>query len=126
MTKFKRADLGKVKTLSVRRRKSKVTPRDFAAPYDERSDSFSQFVGGLPSILKANDLRALVGDVLRSHRKGRPVILMIGAHVIKVGLAPVVIDLIKREIVTMVAMNSAAAIHDVETALWERPRRTLL
>jgi len=118
MTTFKRVDLSQVTTLSVRKRKSKVTPRDFAKPFDEHRDSFSEFAAGLPSILKVNDLRTLVDDIVRSRRKNRPVILMLGAHVIKVGLAPILIDLLKREIVTTVAMNSAAAIHDVETALW--------
>ncbi|MGB5874254.1 MAG: hypothetical protein WBG01_10285 [Bacteroidota bacterium] len=118
MTTTKRVDLSQVKTVSVRKRKSKVTPRQFARPFDGDGDSFSEFVAGLPSILKVNDLRALVDDILRSRRRNRPVIFMLGAHVIKVGLAPVLIDLLERKLVTMVAMNSAAAIHDVETALW--------
>ena len=118
MTTFKRVDHSQVTTLSVRKRKSKVTPRDFAKPFDADRDSFSDFVASLPSVLKVNDLRALVSDILRSRRRNRPVVLMLGAHVIKVGLAPILIDLLKREIITMVAMNSAAAIHDVETALW--------
>jgi hypothetical protein len=118
MTINKRVDLSRVTTVSVRKRKSKVTPREFARPFDEVRDSFSEFIAALPQILKVNDLRALVEDILRSRRRNRPVILMIGAHVIKVGLGPVLIDLLERKIVTMVAMNSAAAIHDVETALW--------
>jgi hypothetical protein len=118
MTTTKRVDLSQVTTVSVRKRKSKVTPREFAKPFDEDRDSFSDFVAALPSILKVNDLRSLVDDILRSRRRKRPVILMVGAHVIKVGLGPILIDLLEREIVTMVAMNSAAAIHDVETAIW--------
>ncbi len=50
--------------------------------------------------------------------KDEPVILMMGAHVVKVGLAPVIVDLLERGVITHVAMNSAAAIHDVESALW--------
>jgi deoxyhypusine synthase len=53
-----------------------------------------------------------------SHKNGKPVIVLMGAHVIKVGLSPLVVDLIKRGVITCVAMNGAAAIHDVETAMW--------
>lgn len=118
MTRHLRADLSRVRTIPVGTRRSKVRPADFAAPFNANRDSFSAFVRGLPRILKASDLRALVRDVHASRRARKPVILMIGAHVIKVGLAPVIIDLMRRKFVTAVAMNSAAAIHDVETALW--------
>lgn len=120
MTKFKRADLSRVKTISVLRRKSKVTPREFAVPFDERKDSFAGFVEGLPDILVAADLRSLVHDIVSARKKKKPVILMMGAHVVKVGLNPVLIDLIKHRVITAIAMNSASAIHDVETAMWGR------
>ena len=116
--KQKRADLSKVRTISVRHRKSKVTPAAFARPFDADGDSFREFVDGLPRILVAEDLRAIVADIVRARRKRAPVIVMIGAHVVKVGLAPILIDLMERGVVTALAMNSAAAIHDVETALW--------
>ncbi len=118
MSKFKRADLTKVKTISIKKRKSKVTPADFAKVFDGARDSFAAFADSLPKILVAEDLRLLVDDIVASRKKDKPVILMMGAHVIKVGLSPVLIDLIKRNIITAVAMNSAAAIHDVETAMW--------
>ncbi len=118
MTKFKRADLSKVRTVSVLKRKSKVTPRDFAVPFDERKDSFTRFVDGLPDILVAADLRALVKDILNARRKRKPVILLMGAHVVKVGLSPLLIDLVNRKVITAIGMNSASAIHDVETAMW--------
>ncbi len=118
MTQYKRADLSRVKTISIRNRMSSVTPADFAVPFDARRDSFIRFTKGLPRILVAKDLRSIVDDILRARRRGAPVLLMMGAHVIKVGLSPVIIDLLNRKIVTAVAMNSAAAIHDVETALW--------
>jgi hypothetical protein len=118
MTKFKRADLSRIRTISIKNRKSKVHPRDFAAPFDERKDSFRQFVDGLPDILQAQALRRLVRDVANARKRNRPVVLMMGAHVIKVGLAPLIIDLLRRKIITAIAMNSAAAIHDVETAMW--------
>jgi hypothetical protein len=118
MSKYPRADLRRVKTISIRNRRSKVTPDDFGKVFDGSRGSFRQFVDSLPRILIAEDLRSLVDDIVQSRKKGRPVIVMMGAHVIKVGLAPILIDLIKCDVVTAVAMNSAAAIHDVETAMW--------
>ncbi len=118
MTQYRRADFSRVRTISIRDRKSKVTPADFAVPFNAGRDSFAQFTRSLPGILAARDLRRIVEDIVGARRRGAPVILMMGAHVIKVGLSPLVIDLVKRGILTAVAMNSAAAIHDVETALW--------
>ncbi len=118
MAPFRRADLSKVRTVSIRKRKSKVTPKDFAEPFDEARDSFSAFVDSMPRILVADDLRRLVRDVVTSRKNDKPVVLLMGAHVVKVGLAPVINDLLKRRVITAIAMNSAAAIHDVETAMW--------
>ncbi len=118
MAPFKRADLKNVRTISIARRKSKVSPKDFAVPFDEERDSFSAFVNGLPHILVAKDLRTLVSRILDSNARKKPVILLMGAHVVKVGLSPVIVDLLKRGVITAVAMNSAASIHDVETAMW--------
>jgi hypothetical protein len=111
-------DLSGVRTISIASRRSKVTPRDFARVVDPRSATLVRFLDSLPRILVGNDLRALASDIVRSRRSGKPVILMMGAHVVKVGLAPVIIDLVQRGMITHVAMNSAAAIHDIETALW--------
>ena len=118
MSRFKRADLSNIKTTSIKTRKSKVTLSDFGHPFDSRRGAFSEFVDSLPGILVAKDLRILVDDILKARKRGKPVILMMGAHVVKVGLSPILIDLIKRNIISAVAMNSAAAIHDVETAMW--------
>jgi len=118
MTQYKRADLGKVKTISIRDRKSKVRPADFAVPFAARKDSFARFVKGLPKVLAAEALRTVVEDIIRARRRGAPVILMMGGHVVKVGLTPLLVDLIKQKVITAVAMNSAAAIHDVEAAMW--------
>ena len=118
MTQYQRADLSRVKTISIATRKSKVTSRAFARPFPARGDSFRAFVNGLPDILLARDLRILVDSLVSARRKKKQVILMMGAHVVKVGLSPVLVDLLRRGLITAVAMNSAAAIHDVETALW--------
>jgi len=118
MSKYKQVDLNGVRTVSIKSRKSKVSPKDFAKTVEAGKASFREFVDSLPHILMGNELRDLVVDIVSSRRKEKPVIMMMGAHVIKVGLSPVVIDLIRQGVVTHVAMNSAAAIHDVETAMW--------
>jgi hypothetical protein len=118
MSKFKQINLGDVKTISIKNRKSKVTPKDFAAPLDSKKASFKDFIDSLPHILAGNELRDFVNDIAQAHAKRKPVILMMGAHVIKVGLSPIIVDLLKCGIITHVAMNSAASIHDVEAAMW--------
>ena len=120
MAKFRQIDLRGVKTISIKGRKSKVTPADFARPLDAPRARFEDFLDSLPHILVADDFRALTADIVQSVRRKKPVILMMGAHVVKVGLSPLVIDLLKNGILTHIAMNSAASIHDVETALWGR------
>jgi hypothetical protein len=118
MSKYKQIDVTGVKTISIKGRKSKVTPKDFAKPLSPKHATFREFTDSLPHILIAEELRDLVNDILRAHKKNKPVILMMGAHVIKVGLSPLIVDLLNRGIITHVAMNSAASIHDVETAMW--------
>ncbi len=117
MAKQKQIDLSKIRTISIASRASKVTLGDFASVFDPKKEKFGRFVRSLPKILVAADLLQFADEVVRSRRKGKPVIALIGAHVIKVGLSPLLIDLLKRRIITCVGMNSAAAIHDVETAL---------
>ncbi|OGO52444.1 MAG: hypothetical protein A2148_02700, partial [Chloroflexi bacterium RBG_16_68_14] len=80
--------------------------------------AFSQFLDALPRILKGNDLRAVVDALAASVRRGKPVIFGLGAHVIKCGLSPVVIDLIDRGAVSAVALNGGGAIHDFEIAMF--------
>ncbi len=118
MAKFRQIDLSRVKTIPIAQRKSKVMPGDFARVYNPKKESFARFVASLPHILVAEDLRRVVDDIVSARKKRKPVILLMGAHVIKVGLSPLIIDLLKNNIITAVAMNGAAAIHDVETAMW--------
>lgn len=118
MAKFKQIDLSRVTTIPIAARKSKVTTKDFARVYDPRKESFSKFIDSLPHILIADDLRRIVDDIIDGRRRKKPVIMLLGAHVIKVGLSPLIIDLVKKKVITALAMNGAAAIHDVETALW--------
>jgi len=108
--------LGAVHTYPLVSRKSKVSIRDFAKPPGANA-SLTKFLDSLPNVLAAEDLRQLLGAI-QSARKQRGAILWgIGGHVIKVGLGPVLIDLMKRGFVTGIAMNGAALIHDFEIAL---------
>lgn len=105
-----------LKTYPLKRRHSKVRLSDLVTPW-KRGGSFSTFYSGLPDILAVKTLRAVTQAIVKAHRKHRPVIVGIGAHVIKVGLAPIITDLMKRGIITAVAMNGAGIIHDFELAL---------
>jgi hypothetical protein len=108
--------LGAVRTYPLASRKSKVSIRDFAKSPGART-SLTKFLDSLPNILAAEDLRHLL-TAIHSARKQRKAILWgIGGHVIKVGLGPVLIDLMKRGFVSGIAMNGAALIHDFEIAL---------
>ncbi len=107
-------DTSKIKTYPIADRESKVKIENFASV--PSSDSVSDLVKSMPDILKANDLRALVDAVCRASSNGRQIIWMIGGHVIKCGLAPVISDLAERGYVTHVATNGAGAIHDFEIA----------
>ena len=84
------------------------------------SAGFRSFYDSLPDILKAKDLRELARTTARVHEQGKSIVWGIGGHVIKVGLAPLLNDLMKRGLVTSILMNGAAAIHDFEIALMGR------
>ena len=96
-------------------RQNKVEPSLLAsAPGDNRS--FAAFLASLPDVLAARDLRAVIAGVAAAARARRGVVLLVGGHVIKVGLGPLIRTLLARRVVTHVAMNGAAAIHDFELA----------
>jgi hypothetical protein len=104
-----------VRTVPVAVRENKVSARDFAQPPgDDRS--FRAFLHALPDVLVARDFRAVVSAIASAARRQRGVVVMLGGHVVKTGLAPVLIELMRRRIVTHVAMNGSAAIHDYEVA----------
>ncbi len=113
--RYVEADLGAVRTVPVARRPNKVRAEDFARPAgDDRS--FGAFLAALPDILVARDFLAVVDAIVRAARDGRAVVMMLGGHVVKTGLAPVLVDLMRRGVVTHLAMNGSAAIHDYEIA----------
>lgn len=105
-----------LRTYPLASRKSKVSTRDFAKS-PEANISITEFLDSLPNILAAEDLRHLL-SAMHTARKQRAAILWgIGGHVIKVGLGPVLANLMKRGFVSGIAMNGAALIHDFEIAL---------
>ncbi|MBI3996900.1 MAG: hypothetical protein HY352_04505 [Candidatus Omnitrophica bacterium] len=108
-------DFRKLKTYPVGSRKSKVNVKGFASVC-RQGTSFRQYYDSLPDILAARDLRAVVDAIVAAHQRRKTVLWMFGAHVIKVGLSPLLIEMLKRKIVTAIAMNGAGVIHDFELA----------
>lgn len=116
MSKSKRIDLKNIKTIPLNARKCKVAIADFAKTA-RKGSSFKSFYDSLPRILVAQNFRNLVDAIVKAHAKKKIVIVMMGAHVIKCGLSPLVIDLMKRGVVKAVALNGAGVIHDTEIAM---------
>jgi len=108
--------LDKLKTYPLSKRKCKVKCEDFAKP-PSKGASFSDFYGSLPNILIGADFRLVVDAVVSARSKKKPVIFMMGGHVIKCGLNPVIIELMKKKVITAISLNGAGAIHDFEIAL---------
>jgi len=108
--------LGTIHTYPLASRKSKVSIRDFAKP-PAANTSLTKFLDSLPNILAADDLRHLLAAIHRARKQRKAILWGLGGHVIKVGLGPVLINLMKRGFVSGIAMNGAALIHDFEIAL---------
>ena len=115
MSTPREADLSKVRTIPVAGRPNKVNAGEFATP-PQGDHSFAAFVRSLPDVLKAADFRRVVDAVVQAHRAKRAVIVMLGGHVVKTGIGPLLVDLMRRGIVSDLAMNGSAAIHDYEIA----------
>lgn len=96
-------------------RKSKVECDKVAKPF--AGGSFRDFLGSLPDILAAKDFKSVVTAIVDARKKDRPVILGMGAHPIKVGLSPVIINLMEENVITALAMNGACIVHDFELSL---------
>jgi hypothetical protein len=93
-----------------------MTVNDFGTPYQPGA-SAKAFLDGLPRVLGASDLRAVARSIIEARRRNKPVIAGLGGHVIKCGLAPVLIDLVRRKTLTALAMTGSGMIHDFEIAL---------
>lgn len=117
MKKYPSIDMSGCRTYSIKTRDNKVNIRDHFAGRPAAGMSFADFYQSLPCLLGAESLRNVVEAVVAARKADRPVVLAIGGHVIKCGLQPVLKSLIEAGIVTAVAMNGSAAIHDFEVSL---------
>lgn len=115
MSAFEEINLTGIKTYSAKQRTSKVKTSAEARP-PKAGMTVGEFLAGLPSILKANDLKAIAQAVVAARKQKKPIIVMMGGHVIKTGCSPILIDLVEKGFITHVASNGAAAIHDTELA----------
>jgi hypothetical protein len=113
---YEEFDLSGVRTYPLASRHSKAQATDFATPSD-RGITFKRWFDSLPRILGGLDLRRAVSAIADAHHAGRGIAWGIGAHVIKTGVSPVLIDLMERGYVSALAMNGAGIIHDFEIAL---------
>ena len=109
-------DLAGVRTYPLASRKSQVTRADFGRPLP-RGARVTELLDALPRILGGQALRGLAADVLRARSLGKPILWGLGAHVIKVGLSPVLADLMEKGFVTGLALNGAGVVHDFELAV---------
>jgi hypothetical protein len=113
--KYEPADLSKLRTYSAQRRAHKFD-LEGGARLPAKGASFSDWWDSLPAYLGAKAIRDVAAAIIAARRADRPVVWAVGAHVVKVGCAPIVCDLLRRKLITAVAMNGATAIHDVEVA----------
>ncbi|MCE5313190.1 MAG: hypothetical protein LLF86_08585 [Nitrospiraceae bacterium] len=117
--KYRPIEIKGLKTYSAKERLSKVSSDAAARPH-KKGAGFSEFISSLPGFLAADDIKAVASAIVKARQQSRPVILGMGAHPIKVGLSPLIIDLIDRQIITAVACNGACIVHDFELAYMGR------
>ncbi len=113
--KFPPLDFSQVKTYPLAQRRSKVAITLLGQPW-RTGGTLQEFLRSLPPALAAGDFQEIVTRIVTAVRAGRPVVLGMGAHALKVGLSPLIIDLLERGVVSAVAMNGAGIIHDFELA----------
>lgn len=113
---FPPLDFGRIRTYPLRERDNKVHQSALARPW-QPGGTLAAFVESLPRILAGEEFRALVTATAEAVRRQRPVLVMMGAHPVKCGLNPILVDLLQRGVIHALAVNGAAAIHDFELAL---------
>jgi deoxyhypusine synthase len=116
MKKYRPLSVKAIKTYSLCSRASKVSLRSFAEP-PVKGDGLKGFVDKLPDAFAARDLRSVVAAIVKARQNKRPVILGMGAHPIKLGLGPVIIELMRKGVLSALATNGASTVHDFEIAL---------
>lgn len=109
-------DLSRLKYEPLEERPSKVQLQDLGRP-SEPGGSLGDWLDNLPGVLGASALKRLRDAIVRAHNQRRPVVAALGGHVVKTGCAPYLIDWLKRGVLTGLALNGAAAIHDLELAI---------
>ena len=112
---YRPIDLSRIKTYPIADRRHKAGV-DLVTPLPQEGASAAELLASLPSYLGAADFRRVVTAIVQAVRHDRPVVVAFGAHVIKVGCGPILVDLIRRGIVNAVACNGACAIHAVDLA----------
>jgi hypothetical protein len=110
---MKKIDFSHIRSYSLKGRESKVRINDFSKPH-QKGGSFRDFYSSLPNILASSHLKEVTAAIVQARKSNRPVMLGMGAHAIKVGLNPVIIDLMERRIITSLSLNGAGIIHDFE------------
>jgi hypothetical protein len=113
---IKPIDLNRIKTYPLSKRKSKVKLSETAKPW-KKGSRLKDFLDSLPSILAGSHIRKVIAAIATAAKENKPIVFGLGAHVIKVGLNSVVVDLMERGIVSAIAMNGAGIIHDLEFAM---------
>jgi hypothetical protein len=113
---YEEFDLSGVKTYPLRSRQSKVSLAQFATPY-KAGTGINGLMRSLPGLLAAQDLKEVVQAILAARAAGRAIVWGLGAHVLKTGLSPILVDLMERGFVSAIATNGAGIIHDFEIAL---------
>jgi hypothetical protein len=113
---YEEFDLSGITTYPLRSRQSKVSLAQFATPHQPGS-GIDGLLKSLPNLLAAKDFKEVVAAIVAAKREGRAIIWGLGAHVLKTGLSPVLVDLMERGFISAIATNGAGIIHDFEIAL---------
>jgi hypothetical protein len=116
-SKYQKLKFDNIKTYPISERLNKVEAGTFAKPL-VGNNSIDELITALPDILMGKELREFIDYYKKATQNKRFIVWMIGAHIIKCGLNPVIIDLMKKGLINHLAMNGAGAIHDVEVAMW--------
>lgn len=114
--KYRRTDLSQLKTYSIEQREHKTHSEHKYLP--AYGATVAEFLNSLPNFLAVKSFNKLVDEIKLALRSGKPVVAAMGAHVIKAGCGPIIIDMIQKGMITAISCNGAFAIHDIELALF--------
>ena len=117
MSRYRELSLEKAQTYSALSRQSKVSGLEMASVF-EPGQPFMEWIRSLPRVLKVNELKAVVQAIVKARKHSKPVIFLLGGHVVKCGCIPVLIDLAGKGFITHFAVNGSVAVHDTELTLF--------